>query len=132
LHWSQRSELIRADLGAATPEVIAGQVDVLPAQRRQVLQQAAIDGLAVATQGVRRPLQTDRVPQHDSRRHQVEAAGPVALLLETAVADFAQPVEEHGAGQRVAGFALVQSGMHAAQLDAFCVTFQSGTIVVAP
>ncbi len=26
-------------------------------------------------------LQVHRVPQHDSRRHQVEAAGPVALLL---------------------------------------------------
>jgi hypothetical protein len=27
------------------------------------------------------------------------------LLLETAVADFAQPVEEHSAGQRIARFA---------------------------
>ena len=92
---------------------------MLPAERRQVLQQRVIDDLTVATQGVRGPLQIDRVPQHDGRRHQVEAAGPVALLLETAVADFAQAVEEHGAGQRVARFALVQPGMHAAaQLDA--------------
>jgi hypothetical protein len=30
---------------------------------------------------------------------QVETAGPVSLLLEAAVADFAKPVEEHGAGQ---------------------------------
>ncbi len=75
--------------------------------------------MPVATQRVRRSLQIDRVPQHDGRCHQVEAAGPVALLLETAVADFTQAVEEHGAGQRVAGFALVQPGMHAAaQLDA--------------
>ena len=92
---------------------------MLPAERRQVLQQALIDGLAVTTQGVRGPFQVDRVPQHDGRRHQVEATGPVALLLETAVADFAQSVEEHGAGQGVAGFALVQSSMHAAaQLNA--------------
>ena len=34
-------------------QVIAGQVDVLPAQRRQVLQQAVINGLPMATQGVR-------------------------------------------------------------------------------
>src|SRR6218665_796651 len=67
---------------------------------------------------LRRP-QIDRVPQHDGRRHQIEAAGTVALLLETAVADFAQAVEEHGAGQRVARSPLVQPGMHpAAQLDA--------------
>ena len=66
-----------------------------------------------------RPFQINRVPQHDSCRHQVEPAGPIALLLETAVADFTQAVEEHGTGQCVAGFALVQPGMHtAAQLDA--------------
>ena len=52
-----------------------------------------------------RPLQIDRIPQYDGRRHQVEAAGPVALLLETAVADFSQAVEEHGARQCVASIA---------------------------
>jgi ABC-type proline/glycine betaine transport system substrate-binding protein len=31
LQCSQRPELARADLGAAAPEVIAGQVDVFPA-----------------------------------------------------------------------------------------------------
>ena len=92
---------------------------MLPAERRQVLQQGIIDGLAVAAQGVRGPFQVGRVPQHDGGRHQVEAGSAVALLLETAVADFAQAVEEHRAGQRVARLALVQSGMHtAAQLDA--------------
>ncbi|GHL78624.1 hypothetical protein ECZU34_63720 [Escherichia coli] len=44
----------------------------------------------------------------------VEAAGPVALLLETAVTDFTKAVEEHGTGQRIARLALVQPGMHAA------------------
>ena len=64
-------------------------------------------------------LQVDRVPQHDSRRHQVEAAGTVALLLKAAVTDFAQPVEEHCAGQCIARFALVQPSVDAAaQLDA--------------
>lgn len=43
-----------------------------------------------------------------------QAAGPGALLLEAAVADFAQTVEEYGAGQRVARFALVQSSVDAA------------------
>ena len=87
---------------------------MFPAKRRQVLQQPFIDSMAVATQRLRRPFQIDRVPQHDGRCHQIEAAGPVALLLEAAVADFAQPVEEHCPGQRVARFALVQPGMHAA------------------
>lgn len=59
---------------------------MFPAQGRQVLQQGVIDRLAVTAQGIRGPFQVDRVPQHDGGRHQVEAAGPVALLLETAVA----------------------------------------------
>lgn len=91
---------------------------MLASERRQVLQQPIVDSLAGTAQRMRRPLQVDCVPQHDGGRHQVEAAGPVALLLETAVADFAQTVEEYGAGQRVARFALVQPGMYAAaQLD---------------
>ena len=92
---------------------------MLPAERRQVLQQAVIDGMAVTAQCMCRPFQIYGIPQHDGRGYQVEATGPVALLLETAVADFTEAVEEYGTGQRVAGFALVQPGMHAAaQLDA--------------
>ena len=73
----------------------------------------------MAAQSVCRPLKIDRVPQHDGGCHQVETGSAVALLLETAVADFPQAVEEHGAGQRVARLAFVQPGMHAAaQLDA--------------
>jgi len=64
-------------------------------------------------------FQVNRVPQHDGGRHQIEAAGAVALLLETAVAVFTQAVEKHGTGQRVARLTLVQPGMQAAaQLDA--------------
>ena len=60
------------------------------------------------------PFQVDRVPQHDGGHHPIEAAGAIALVLEAAVADFAQPVHEHGAGQRVPGLALVQAGLRAA------------------
>ncbi len=37
-------------------------------------------------------IRLDHIPQHDSRCDQAEAAGPVALLLEIAVADFAKAV----------------------------------------
>src|SRR3546814_9844537 len=40
-------------------------------------------------------LQVHRVPQHNGGRHQVEAAGPVALLLEAPISDLAETVEEH-------------------------------------
>jgi len=36
------------------------------------------------------PLQVNGIPQHNGCCHQVEATGPVTLLLKTAVADFAQ------------------------------------------
>ncbi len=85
---------------------------MLPTERRQVLQQRVINGMAVATQRVRSPFQIDRVPQHDGSRYQIEAASPVALLLETAVADFTQAVEKHCPGQRIARLAPC-SGRHA-------------------
>ena len=67
---------------------------MLPTQRGQILQQRVVQRLAVGTQSTGGTLQIDRVSQHDGRRHQIEAAGPVALLLKTAVADFTQSVEE--------------------------------------
>lgn len=79
-----------------------------------MLQQIVIHRLAVGFQRLRGPFQIDGVPQHDGGRHQVQATGTVALLLEATVTDLAQSTEEYGAGQRIAGFALVQPGMHAA------------------
>jgi hypothetical protein len=70
-----------------------------------------------------RPFQIDGVPQHDGGCHQSEAGGTIALALKAAVAHLAEPVEEHGSGQSVAGLALVQSGMDtAAQLDVLQTT----------
>lgn len=91
------------------PDVVAGQVDVLPAQRREMWQQSLVDVLARVPQPLDGPLQVDGVPQDDRRHHQVEAARTVALVLETAVADFTEPVQEHGAGQCVLGFTLVMA-----------------------
>lgn len=92
---------------------------MLPAQWRQVLQQLAVHRFARVAHRLGGALQVHRVPQHDGCRHQVEAAGPVALLLEAPIPDFAEAVEEHRPGQGVTRLALVQPGMHAAtQLDA--------------
>ncbi len=87
---------------------------MLPAQRRQELQQLAVHRLAGLDQPPGWRVPVHRVPQHDSRRHQVEAAGPVALLLEAPIPDFPKAVEEHRPGQRVARLTFVQAGMHAA------------------
>lgn len=61
----------------------------------------------------------NRVPQHDGGHYQIEAAGPVALLLNAPIPDFAEAVKEHRPGQGVTRLALVQPSMHAAaQFDA--------------
>lgn len=80
---------------------------MFPTQRRQVLQQLAVHRLTSLDQPLGGAFQIHCVPQHDSRRHQVEAAGPVALLLEAPIPDFAEAVEEHRPGQGVARFTLV-------------------------
>ena len=87
---------------------------MFPPQRQEVLPQHSINALVVLTKGTDHPLPIDDVPQHNGRRHRVEVAGPVALLLKTAIADFAKPVEEHRPGMRIEHLDLVQPGMHTA------------------
>lgn len=93
-----RPEFPVFQLAALPPDVIACQVDVLPAQRRQVLIQVGIHRLPGVGQPLGCPLQVGRVPQQNGGRHHVEATGPVALLLETPILDFTEVVEEHRPG----------------------------------
>ena len=72
------------------------------------MQQRVVDLVPRLAHRLNHVLQVDRVPQHDGRCDQVQAAGSVSLLLKAAVTDFPQTVEEHSSGQRVAGFAFVQ------------------------
>src|SRR3989442_11513980 len=51
---------------------------------RSVLKQRLVYRFAVPVQSIGCPFQIGRVPKHDGRRYQIEAAGPVALLLKTA------------------------------------------------
>lgn len=73
----------------------------------------------MGAQGLHGTLELHRVPQHDGGGEQIQATGPVALLLKAPVPDFTQLVEEDGPGQRVAGFAFVEPDLHtAAQVHA--------------
>ncbi len=116
----ERSEFAGRDFGAAGPKVVAGQVDVLPSQGREVWQQRRVHRISEGAKGDGRALQIDRVPKHDRRGQQIEAAGAIALLLKAAIPNFSEPVKEHGPGERVPGLALVESGMDAAaKFDVF-------------
>src|SRR3546814_2272579 len=54
------------------------------------------------------------VPQDDGGDEQIEAGGAIGLVFEPPVAQLAELVEEECAGERVAGLALVESGLGAA------------------
>ena len=89
------------------PDVIAGEVHMLPAERRQMGQKMIGHILGLAQGGDGR-LQISRVPEDDGGDKQVEAGGAVLLVLVGSVADFAEPMDEDRAGQAVAGLALVE------------------------
>src|SRR5215210_1904018 len=107
---AQRPEPVRAKVGVGAPEVIAGEVDVLPAERREVGEQGIWHRLAAAAQGILRATEIDGVPQGDGGRDQGQAAGTVLLGLGRAVTKAAKPMEAHGTGERIAALALVQLG----------------------
>src|SRR3954469_19508771 len=107
---AQRPEPVRAKVGVGAPEVIAGEVDVLPAERREVSEQRIRHRLATTIQGVQRAAEIDGVPQGDGSRDQGQAAGAVLLGLSRAVTKAAEPMEAQRAGERVAALALVQLG----------------------
>jgi hypothetical protein len=59
----------------ALPPVIAGEVDVIPAQRGNVREEGIVD-LPVPPKGGDRAFEIDGVPEHDGRGDQIESAGP--------------------------------------------------------
>src|SRR3546814_18430626 len=59
-------------------------------------------------------LEIAGVPQDDGGDEQIEAGGAIGLVFEPPVAQLAELVEEECAGERVAGLALVESGLGAA------------------
>jgi hypothetical protein len=60
-----------------------------------VLKQGRVQRL-VLCQKAGSPFEIDRVPERDCRDNQVQPAGSMALVLEGAIADFAESVETDG------------------------------------
>lgn len=58
-------------------------------------------------------VEIDGIPVDDGGSDEAEPGGPETLVLEGAIADLAQPVEEYGAAQGIAGLALVEPSMAA-------------------
>ena len=99
----QRCEPLQA------PDVIAGHVDVLPSERRQVRHAFRRDRSAFVSQHLDSFLQINGVPQDDGGYGKVEPAGLVLEILTKAVSNSATAVEENGASKRVSCFSLVEA-----------------------
>ena len=102
------------DLFVLLPDIVAGQVDVLPAQGRKMPQKRLVDIPAVFAQCLNRPLHINRIPKDNSADDEIESACTVALILVTAIAELTEPVQEDGTSQRVLSLALIQTNLHAA------------------
>ena len=66
---------------------------------------------AAGAQLVDGAAEIDGVPEDDGGDGEIEAGGAVALVFEGPIADFAETVEEHGTGEGVACFALVETSV---------------------
>jgi hypothetical protein len=89
------------------PDVISGQVDVLPAERGQMSQQIIRDIFFLA-QGGDGAFQIPRVPQNDGSDEKIVAGDTMLLVFIGAVADLSEPMDEDRPSRAVAGLALIK------------------------
>jgi hypothetical protein len=103
----------------AIPLVVAGEIDVLPPEWREVFEKLRVDGLAVAWKGLNGALYIDRVPECDCRCDAGQTACPVALLFEAAVPDPPKAAEKHCSCECIARLPFFEAGVNAApEVDA--------------
>src|SRR3546814_8526871 len=98
------------------PKIVAGQADMLPAQRGDVGEQFVGHVDAAAAQMTDGAVEIEGIPERHGRGGEGQAGCTMELVLEGAVAQFDEPVEEDGAGERVAGLDLVEDDAGAAPL----------------
>jgi len=81
--------------------VVAGQIDVFPAQWRQMGQIARFRMVPLPLNVIDGSLQVRRVPQNYGGHDQIQPARAVTLVLVGTVADFTESVEEHRSAKRI-------------------------------
>jgi len=91
------------------PGVDAGKVDMLPTERRDVLQQSIRNITTRSLQLCDCTVEIDRIPVDDRADDEVETRGAERLALERPVADLASLVEEDRAFQLMGSLALVET-----------------------
>ena len=96
-------------MAGRSPDVIAGQADMLPPERGDVGQKFVGNGRALSAQLPNRPVEIDRVPVNDGGGDETETRSTEALVFEGTISDFALTMEEHRPPERVACLALVET-----------------------
>src|SRR3954447_12566553 len=89
-------ETVGVEFAVAGPEVIAGEIDVAPAQGREMGEDGLRHWDTVPTERVQGAAEIDGVPQHDGRGDQREPAGAMLLGFGATIAHAAEAVEAHG------------------------------------
>ena len=105
---TERSKSVR-HLMFGIPGVDAGKVDMLPTERRDVLQQSIRNITTRSLQLCDCTVEIDRIPVDDRADDEVETRGAERLALERPVADLASLVEEDRAFQLMGSLALVET-----------------------
>ena len=93
------------------PDVVAIEANVLPAERGNVGEQFVRQRFALGAKLCNSVGQVDGVPEDDGGDREVEAGCTVALIFEGAVPDLAVTMKKQGAGERVSGLSLVETGV---------------------
>src|SRR5215471_4972328 len=93
---AKRPELIWPK-GVVGPVIVAGEIDVLPAEWREMRQVVGLRRHALAPQVIDRALQVHGIPQNDGGHDEIQATRTIALVFIGSVADFAETIEEHRA-----------------------------------
>src|SRR5687767_2273211 len=96
---------------ASAPDVGAGEIDVLPAQRRYVFEHLGGNGAPLTAEVIHSASEIDRIPVNNGAHDQVQPRCPEGLALERAIPDFAALVEVHGPFQLVGCLALIQTSL---------------------
>lgn len=93
------------------PGIDAGEIYVLPAEWRDMLEQYVGDSSTTLTQMGYGTAEINGIPVDDGADDKVEARGTECLTFERSVADFAALMEENGPLELVGGFSFVKTGL---------------------
>ena len=101
-------EAAGAKIAVGIPQIVAGEIDVLPADWGEVGKQWVRDDFAAAAQFVERAAEIHCVPERNGGGDEREPACAILLRPCCAIAQPAEAMEANGAGEGIARLALVE------------------------